>query len=99
MLNALPRPSAWFTRTMQMQTHMRMQGFTRVNYSNANENANASVEAWNEKLFIFLSLCLRLRLRLLPLRVTWANKNAIGNSRRRTQVPSVYAITAQFEKR
>lgn len=44
---------------------MRMQGFTRVNYSNANENANASVEAWNGKLFIFLSL----RLRLLPLRM------------------------------
>ena len=84
---------------MQMQTHMRMQGFTRVNYSNANENANASVEAWNEKLFIFLSLCLRLRLRLLPLRMNRANENAIGNSRRRTQVPSVYAITAQFEKR
>ena len=83
---------------MQMQTHMRMQGFTRVNYSNANENANASVEAWNEKLFIFLSLCLRLR--LLPQRVNRANENAIGgNSRRRTQVPSVYAITAQFEKR
>ena len=76
-----------------------MQGFTRVNYSNANENANASVEAWNEKLLIFLSLCLRLRLRLLPLRVNRANENAIGNSRRRTQVPSVYAITAQFEKR
>lgn len=84
---------------MQMQTHVRMQGFTRVNYSNANENANASVEAWNEKLLIFLSLCLRLRLRLLPLRVNRANENAIGNSRRRTQVPSVYAITAQFEKR
>ena len=82
---------------MQMQTHVRMQGFTRVNYSNANENANASVEAWNEKLLIFLSLCLRLR--LLPLRVNRANENAIGNSRRRTQVPSVYAITAQFEKR
>ena len=84
---------------MQMQTHVRMQGFTRVNYSNANEDANASVEAWNEKLLIFLSLCLRLRLRLLPLRVNRANENAIGNSRRRTQVPSVYAITAQFEKR
>ena len=84
---------------MQMQTHVRMQGFTRVNYSNANENANASVEAWNEKLFIFLSLCLRLRLRLLPLRMNRANENAIGNSRRRTQVPSVCAITAQFEKR
>ena len=97
----MPRPSAWFTRTMQMQTHVRMQGFTRVNYSNANENANASVEAWNEKLFIFLSLCLRLRLRLrlLPLRMNRANENAIGNSRRRTQVPLVYAITAQFEKR
>ena len=87
---------------MQMQTHVRMQGFTRVNYSNANENANASVEAWNDKLFIFLSLCLRLRLRLLPLLfilVNRANENAIGNSRRRTQVPSVYAVTAQFEKR